>query len=335
MSAQIYAIGNALVDHEFPVDDALLNRCQLTKGTMQLANAVDQQQLIGLLSKHTTPTGQMGGGSAANTAYTAAALGASAFYACSVGQDPLGDFYLNDLQAAGVQVAPRARSLGTTGTCLVLVTPEGERTMQTHLGVSSELSTEHMDLTPLTDETQYIYIEGYLATSDSARHAVKVLRQAARKKNIKIALSLSDPAMVQYAQTGLLEMIDDGVDLLFCNEMEARLFTNADTLDAALIALKQYAPLVVVTRGEHGAVISHATGLVQPLPPQVATQVLDTNGAGDAFAGAFLYGLTQKMPLTQCGFLAVSVATAIVAQFGPRLNPVQYKHILATVLQTT
>lgn len=330
MSLDLYAIGNALVDREYPVDDGLLVRCNLQKGTMQLADAVQQEALMAQLNQHTSPTGQVGGGSAANTAFAFAALGGSTFYACRVGNDPAGSFYLEDLSAAGVQTSPRSQDLGQTGTCIVMVTPDGERTMHTHLGITAELSPDQVDLTPLA-QARFLYIEGYLATSDSARQAVAVVRELARQQGTKIALSLSDPAMVQYANAGLHDLIGQGVDVLFCNEMEARLFTQTDSIEAAIAALHQYAPLVVVTRGADGALIGHE-GLLQPVAPQLVPQVLDTNGAGDGFAGGFLYGLSQHFTLTDCGYLATAIASAVVAKFGPRLPRTHYQQILQQMI---
>jgi sugar/nucleoside kinase (ribokinase family) len=327
MSLDLYAIGNALVDREYPVDDALLVRCDLQKGTMQLAESAQQEGLISLLNQHTTANGQVSGGSAANTAFAVAALGASAFYACRVGDDDAGSFYLADLASAGVQTSPISQEVGQTGSCVVLVTPDGERTMQTHLGITAALSPAQVDLEPLQN-ARFLYIEGYLATSDSARAAVTVVRELARAQGSKIAISLSDPAMVQYAKHGLLEMLEGGVDILFCNEMEALLFTEQTDLNAAIAQLQTYSPLVVVTLGAKGAVIGEPNGIIQPIPPQTVTQVLDTNGAGDGFAGGFLYGMSQNFTLVDCGYLATAVASAVVEQYGPRLPRQRYAQIL-------
>lgn len=332
MALDLYAIGNALVDREYSVDEALLADCNLRKGTMQLADATQQHALMTTLNDYTAPTGQVSGGSAANTAFAFAALGGSAFYACRVGNDDAGDFYLADLSSAGVQTSALSQELGQTGTCLVMVTPDGERTMHTHLGITADLSPDQVDLAPLKD-AQYLYIEGYLSTSDSARQAVAVVRELARQQGSKIALSLSDPAMVQYAYDGLLDLIGTGVDVLFCNEMEALLFSKTEQLDDALKVLHQHAPLVVVTLGANGALISQAEddGWARtPVVPHVVAAVLDTNGAGDNFAGGFLFGLSQAMNLTDCGFLASALGAAVVGQYGPRLPRLRYAEILAS-----
>lgn len=330
----LYAIGNALVDLEYPVEDAFLVSQDLRKGTMQLGDVTRQLALKAALDSYTSCAGKVSGGSAANTAYTLACLGGTAGYACRLGDDELGRFYLADLNAAGVQVGDYAIAAGHTGTCLVMVSPDAERTMHTELGASSELAVQQVD--PQLGQAQWFYIEGYLATSDTARDAVKQARAFIRQQSrqpIKIALSLSDPAMVQFAREGLMDLIGDGVDALFCNEMEARLFTDQSDLTAAQDALHQFADLVVVTCGAQGALVSQRNNpVVLPIPPQTALQVLDTNGAGDGYAGAFLYGLSQNFTLSDCGFLASAVASRVVAQYGPRLPRADYSQIMQQFL---
>ncbi|WP_410211098.1 adenosine kinase [Aquirhabdus sp.] len=326
MSVELYGIGNALVDQEYAIQDDFLSSTGLTKGTMQLAESDAQYALISALNNHTTSAGQVSGGSGANSIYAFSALGGQAFYACRVGNDDLGQFYLKDLAAANVHVSPISEGTGTTGTCLVLITPDGERTMHTHLGITTDLSIDQVDLKPL-QSAQYLYIEGYLATSQTAREAVRHARAQARAQKTKIAISLSDPAMVQYAREGLVDLIDDGVDILFCNELEAQMFTGEAVLEQALSVLLTHSKLVVITRGAEGALIGYDDVII-PVPPQVAPQVLDTNGAGDAFSGSFLFGLSRGFTLSDCGFLATAISSTLVGQFGARLRREQYAEIL-------
>ncbi len=335
MAIELYGIGNALVDQEYAIQDDFLGQTGLTKGTMQLADHAAQSALTTALNQYTTSAGQVSGGSGANTIYAFSALGGQAFYACRVGNDALGQFYLKDLAAAGVQVAPRSEGHGTTGTCLVLVTPDGERTMHTFLGITTDLSIDQVDLGPLSS-AKYLYIEGYLATSQTARDAVRAARAqvVALQPETKIAISLSDPAMVQYAREGLVDLIGAGVDILFCNQQEALMFTGAATLEAAVQALQQHSPLVVVTRGGDGAVIGDGAVLL-PVAPHSVAQVLDSNGAGDAFAGAFLFGLSRGFTLSDCGYLASAVSSTLVGQFGARLRHAQYGEILTKMMTQT
>jgi sugar/nucleoside kinase (ribokinase family) len=333
MSVELYGIGNALVDQEYSIQDDFLTKTGLTKGTMQLADQDAQFNLTTALNAYTSSAGQVRGGSGANTIYAFSALGGQAFYACRVGNDDLGKFYLKDLAAGAVQVSPISEGMGTTGTCLVLVTPDGERTMHTFLGITTDLSIDQVDLAPLQN-AQYLYIEGYLATSQTARDAVRIARARARQENpsTKIAISLSDPAMVLYAREGLVDLIGEGVDILFCNEQEALMFTNQETVEDAIAALKKISALVIVTRGAEGAMIGFEDVQIA-VPPQLAPQVLDTNGAGDAFAGAFLFGLSRGFTLGDSGFLATAISSTLVGQFGARLRREQYAEILEKVLK--
>lgn len=329
MSVDLYVIGNALVDLEYSVDDQFLQQHQLQKGTMQLAEQATQQQLLNHLSQHHAQE-KASGGSAANSAVAYAAMGGSTFYACRVGNDDFGQFYLQGLSSAQVQTSPISSSTGETGTCVVLVTPDGERTMQTYLGITAELSEQQIDFEPL-NSAKYLYIEGYLATSPSARQAVKQARKIARTNTIQIAITLSDPAMVQYARDGLDDLIDDGVDILFCNEHEARMYTNTEQMEDTIAALLKLSKTVVVTRSADGAVIA-TQDAEQIHIAAVPCNAIDTLGAGDSFAGAYLYGMSQGFSLQACGDLAAATASKVVSQYGPRLTVAQYQSVLQQCL---
>lgn len=326
MSVDLYVIGNALVDLEYSVDDQFLQQHQLLKGTMQLAEQAAQQQLLTHLNQSYHAQEQASGGSAANSTVAFTAMGGSAFYACRVGTDDFGQFYLNGLSSANVQTSSSSMSDGETGTCVVLVTPDSERTMQTYLGITAELSAAQIDFAPLKT-ARYLYIEGYLATSPSARAAVKQAREIAKANNIQIAITLSDPAMVQYARDGLDDLIDDGVDLLFCNEHEARMYTHTEAMQDTIAALLKLSKTVVVTLSEKGAYIATQTGEHLHINA-VPCNAIDTLGAGDAFAGAFLYALNNGDTLENCGQLAAATASKVVSQYGPRLSVEQYQAIL-------
>ena len=303
-TVDLFAIGNALIDQEFKVSNEFLTEQALQKGTMQLTDAATQAALYQKLQDTQAYKGQASGGSAANTTVAFSALGGTAFYGCRVGNDELGSIYLNGLNEASIQTTDRSISEGVTGTCMVLISPDSERTMHTYLGITAELSAEHIDFDDLKT-AKWLYIEGYLSTSDTARLAVKQAREIAKSHGVKIALSLSDPAMVQYARQGLEELLDDGVDLLFCNEQEALMFTNSDSLDDAIQVLKQKNQYIVITKGAQGAVIIKATQKFD-VEGRVVTAV-DTNGAGDAFAGAFLYALNAGLSLETAAQLAILI----------------------------
>ena len=323
-TVDLFAIGNALIDQEFKVSNEFLTEQALQKGTMQLTDAATQAALYQKLQDTQAYKGQASGGSAANTTVAFSALGGTAFYGCRVGNDELGSIYLNGLNEASIQTTDRSISEGVTGTCMVLISPDSERTMHTYLGITAELSAEHIDFDGLKT-AKWLYIEGYLSTSDTARLAVKQAREIAKSHGVKIALSLSDPAMVQYARQGLEELLDDGVDLLFCNEQEALMFTNLDSLDDAIQVLKQKNQYIVITKGAQGAVIIEATQKFD-VEGRVVTAV-DTNGAGDAFAGAFLYALNAGLSLETAAQLAILISSEVVAQFGPRLSVARYAEL--------
>ncbi len=324
-TVDLFAIGNALIDQEFKVSDDFLAQQGLQKGTMQLTDATTQANLYQALKASEQYKGQASGGSAANTTVAFSALGGQAFYACRVGQDELGQLYLHGLNDAAIQTSEKSYSDGVTGTCMVLISNDSERTMHTYLGTTADLSELQMDFSPLTT-AKWLYIEGYLSTSDSARAAVKQARQIAKQHQVKIALTLSDPAMVQYARAGLDELIADGVDLIFCNDQEAMMYTETDSVAAALAKLKQLAQQVVITLGPQGALVADAS--VEFNVPGRSVNAVDTNGAGDAFAGSFLYALNAGMTLKAATELAVQISSQVVAQYGPRLALEDYAKLL-------
>ena len=329
-TVDLFAIGNALIDQEFKVSDDFLIQQNLQKGTMQLTDGETQANLYNNLLKTQSYKGQASGGSAANTTVAFSALGGSAFYACRVGNDELGSIYLNGLNDANITTSTKSISEGVTGTCMVLVSEDSERTMHTYLGITAELTDEQIDFTPL-NTAKWLYIEGYLSTSDTARLAVKQAREIAKANGVKIALTLSDPAMVQYARQGLNELLDNGVDLLFCNEQEALMYTETDNIDAALAKLKLLSQSVVITLSSKGALISNSQNTFTVAGREVVA--VDTNGAGDAFAGSFLYALNAGLNEKAAAEIAVLISSQVVAQFGPRLAVHQYAELLNTFNQ--
>ena len=324
-TVDLFAIGNALIDQEFQVSDDFLVQQNLQKGTMQLTDGETQANLYNNLIETQVYKGQASGGSAANTTVAFSALGGTAFYGCRVGHDELGGIYLAGLNEAKVQTTEKSVSHGVTGTCMVLVSPDSERTMHTYLGITAELSEDQIYFEPLKS-AKWLYIEGYLSTSDSARQAVKQARKIAREHGVKIALTLSDPAMVQYARQGLDELLDDGVDLLLCNQQEALMYTNTETIEAALAQLQLKSKYTVITLSAEGALISDSEQTFT-VPGRAVTAV-DANGAGDAFAGAFLYALNTGLSLKTAAELAILISSEVVSQFGPRLSVQHYAELL-------
>ncbi|MDN3451976.1 MULTISPECIES: adenosine kinase [unclassified Psychrobacter] len=334
----VMAIGNALVDHEYVLSDAALEETELTKGNMTLAGIEEQQQLLAYFKlAEIEPSKQAGGGSAANTMFTFASLGGKPFYACRVGDDTQGEFYLKDLHEAGVSTSEKSiHAGGVTGSCVVAVTEDGERTMQTYLGTSSDITADNVDFDALM-QADWLYIEGYLAMTESIQPAMIQLRQQAGIHNAKIAVSFADPAVVKFAKDGLLNMLGNKVAVIFCNSEEAKLFTDKKQVKAAARALLEYCQTAVVTDGANGAVIAHKPNAeaemeIYEVATPVVADVIDTNGAGDNYAGAFLYALSQQYSLPECGRLASEISAQVIQQFGPRLDSQDYRDIAQRVL---
>jgi sugar/nucleoside kinase (ribokinase family) len=325
----VYGIGAALVDTEIEVTDHDLQQLQVEKGLMTLVDETRQAKLIDHLKDHLTASKRASGGSAANTIIAVSAFGGNAFYSCKVANDDNGQFYLNDLAAAGVDYHHNGEPVnGLTGKCLVLITPDAERSMNTFLGVSETVSIENLS-TEAISQSEYLYIEGYLVTSETGRAAAIRAREIAEEHNVKTVLSLSDPGMVTFFKDGLKAMLGNKVDLLFCNGDEALGWTGSDTLDDAIEELKQSANTFAVTLGSKGARVFDGQSLHE-IPPHPVTAI-DTNGAGDMFAGAFLYAITHGYDFQQAGNFASVAAANVVTQFGPRLSAEQYPEVLSSL----
>ncbi len=324
----VYGVGNALVDMEFEVEDAFFESNAIDKGVMTLVDEDRQHELLGHLDAFDGK--KASGGSAANTIIASSYFGGKSFYSCKVANDELGDFYVNDLQQAGVDSnVGDGRKEGITGKCLVMVTPDAERTMNTFLGITANFSVDELNLAAIKD-SEYLYIEGYLVSSDTGRHAAIEARKVAEENGVKTALTFSDPAMVQFFKDGLREMIGDKVDLLFCNDAEAMSWSESDNLDDAIESLKVVANTFAITLGAKGAILFDGKKLIEISPHEV--KALDSNGAGDMFAGAFLYGITHGHSFYEAGNIASLAAARVVSQFGPRLAASEHKDILDIVL---
>lgn len=323
----IYGIGAALVDTEISVTDDDLTAMAVAKGVMTLVDEKRQAQLIDYLEEHLVNSQRASGGSAANTIIAAGYFGCRNFFSCKVANDDNGHFYLSDIKAAGVN-HPFQTELpaGITGKCLVMITPDAERTMNTFLGISETVGVAELD-TDAIAAAEYAYLEGYLVTSTTGRAAAIALREQAERSQTRTALSLSDPSIVQFFRDGLLEMIGPGVDLLFCNRDEAMSFTQTHSIEQALTALKQYCKSFVMTCGADGALIYDGNDLVSVAAQSV--KAVDTNGAGDMFAGAFLYAITHGYSYEQAGNFANHAAAKVVSQFGPRLRAEQHEALKA------
>jgi sugar/nucleoside kinase (ribokinase family) len=329
----VYALGNALVDKEFEVSDDFLVHENIQKGLMTLVDAESQNTLLERLTKKFGLKKRAGGGSAANTLYAVSQFGGHAFYSCRVANDEFGDFYVNELGHHNIDTnLGDKRPDGVTGKCLIMVSADAERTMLTSLGISEKIDVSDINREALRN-SKYLYLEGYLVSSETGRAACVEARKLAEASGVMTTMTLSDAAMVQFFRGGLEEMIGDGVGMLFANETEALNWTGKDTIEEALPELHKIAKVLVVTLGARGALVSDAGELTRIDPVRV--KAVDTNGAGDMFAGAFLYGLSTGMSYAQAGDLASHAAARVVSQFGPRLAPEDHRPILEAVVPGT
>ena len=323
----IYALGNALVDKEFEVKDDFFERKKIQKGLMTLVDGQSQNTLLEHLMEEYSLKNRAGGGSAANTLYAASQFGANTFYSCKVANDEFGDFYLNELGDNNIDtnLGSIRSNDGVTGKCLVMVSPDAERTMLTYLGVSENITSDDIDKDALIN-SKYLYIEGYLVTSPTALEACIEAKKIAEQHGVLTAITLSDPGMVKFFRGGLEAMIGNGVDLLFANQVEALTWTGEETVKAAGETLKAIAKSFVITLGSEGALLFDGKNYINISSHEIIA--LDSNGAGDMFAGAFLYGISTGLDFETSGRLASLSAATVVSQFGPRLPTERHQDLL-------
>ena len=312
----VYGVGHALVDLQFSVDEALLRDLRVGKGVMTLVDEERRGEVLRRLA--TAPVKKASGGSAANTVITVSRFGGRACYAFQVGDDDWGRFYRSDLSAAGVDSNPACQVPGETGQCLVLVTPDAERTMQTFLGTSGTMGPHQVDADRIA-ACRFAYLEGYLLTTEDGFQACRRASVEARKRRVEVAVTLSDPSVVESFRGRFEVLAADGVDLLFCNEEEAAVFTGITNPEDAIRRLAARSSRVCVTLGAKGALTAEG-GSAPRLVEGFDAAAVDTTGAGDTFAGGVLYGLARGLSLADAARLGNYAAGTVVSAFGPRLT---------------
>ncbi len=323
----VYGVGNALVDMEFEVSPVLLQELNIDKGVMTLVDEVRQGELVQKLNGQLCK--QSGGGSAANTMVAISQLGGQGFYSCKVANDEAGRFYLDDLRQCGLDTNEHNGDgeEGTTGKCLVMVTPDADRTMNTFLGITGNLSEQELVPEAIAD-SEYLYLEGYLVTSPTAKAAAIKAREIAQGAGVKTTFSLSDPNMAEFFKDGLLKIIGSGLDFIFANEAEALKISDTEDFSEAIAYFKTLAQGFAITRGSKGSLIFDGQELLEISPYLV--EAVDTVGAGDMYAGAFLYGITHGMTYSQAGDLASRASSRIVTNYGPRLTTKELKSLVTS-----
>ncbi|NBC37003.1 adenosine kinase [Novosphingobium sp. FSY-8] len=313
-TTDVIAIGNAIVDVMSPCQDALIDTLGMTKGGMMLIDTDQAHGLYGAMG----PAREISGGSAANTLAGLAALGAKCAFIGQVADDQLGEVFAHDIRAGGIDFSTPARAGNPpTARCLIFVTPDGQRTMNTFLGASQFLPAEALDEAAIAN-AQVLYLEGYLWDPEEPRRAMRRAIDAARNAGRKVAFTLSDGFVIARHGDDFRALIDAGqIDILFANEHELAALTGQDDFDAGLAQVAAKVPTVVVTRSEKGA---HAisNGEHAHVPAEPVEAVIDTTGAGDLFAAGFLFGHVRGMGLTQSLRLGAICAAEIISHYGAR-----------------
>lgn len=308
----ILGIGNAIVDVVARADDAFLARHAMAKGTMRLIDTDAAERLYGAM-----PPGQeSSGGSAANTAAVAALMGARVGFLGKIADDQLGAVFTHDIRAAGVRFATPPLVGGVpTARCLILVTPDGQRTMNTYLGAAVAFSEDDLD-PAMAAAARILYLEGYLFDPPAAQQAFRRAAAIARKAGRQVALSLSDPFCVARHRPAFLELIREGIDILFANEAEVCSLYETPHFEIAAEAARKAVKLAALTRSERGSVVlAGAQSLVIAPEPAV---VIDTTGAGDAYAAGFLAAFAAGQPLALAGRMGSIAAAAAISHLGAR-----------------
>ena len=311
----VVAIGNAIVDILSPADDTFLNAQGMTKGSMQLVfSPADADALYAKMG----PGKEVSGGSAANTVAGIAALGGRTAFIGQVADDQLGEVFAHDIRAAGVDFATVPRSGGpTTARCLIFVTPDGQRTMNTFLGASQFLPEAALDRGVIA-AAAILYLEGYLWDPEEPRAAMRAAIEVARKAGRKVAFTLSDTFCISRHGDDFRKLIADGmIDILFANEAEALALTGQAEVEAAVASLSAAVATLVVTRGEHGALAVQA-GVRAQVPAEPIAAVVDTTGAGDLFAAGFLHGQATGRGLEASLALGAACAAEVITHVGAR-----------------
>jgi sugar/nucleoside kinase (ribokinase family) len=308
----VLAIGNALVDVLVHADDEFIARTGVEPGAMTMVDAARSDEIYAEMG----PATETSGGSAANTASGVASFGGRAAYIGRVSDDTFGKVFSHDLRSVGVHFDVLPATTGPpTGRCLVMVTPDAQRTMCTFLGAGAELDESYID-EALVASSAVTYLEGYVWDLPAAKDALRRAVAIAHRADQRVALTLSDPFCVERHRTEFLELIERGVDILFANEHEITMLYEVDTFDEALHRVRGHCAIAALTRGPHGSVIvaGEDVHIIDAHP----AEVVDTTGAGDLYAAGFLYGLTHGYELATCGRLGSLAAAEVISHLGPR-----------------
>ena len=309
----VLTIGNAIVDVIAKVDEAFVAREKLVKGSMNLIDEPRAEELYA----HMGPATETSGGSAGNTAAGVASFGGKAAYFGKVRDDQLGAIFAHDMKAIGVDFATARASEGpATARSFILVTPDGERTMNTYLGACVNLSPADVDA-KIVAAAKVTYMEGYLFDKPQAKAAFREAAKIARASGRLTSITLSDSFCVERHRDDWLDLIKSSIDIVFANESEITSLYQTQNFDGAATAIARDCPLAVLTRGEHGSVVVQGNERIV-VPAFPIARMVDATGAGDLFAAGFLFGHTKAKPLRQCAALGSLAAAEVISHIGPR-----------------
>jgi sugar/nucleoside kinase (ribokinase family) len=309
----VLTIGNAIVDVIAKVDEAFVSREKLVKGSMNLIDEARAEELY----SHMGPATETSGGSAGNTAAGAASFGAATAYIGKVRNDQLGGIYRHDMKAIGVSFeTPAAQDGPATARSFILVTPDGERTMNTYLGACVDLNEKDVDAETVK-AAQVTYMEGYLYDKRAAKAAFRAAAKISQAAGQLTSITLSDSFCVERHRDDFLDLIRSSINIVFANESEIKSLYKTQNFDGAIAAARQDCPLVVVTRSEKGSVIVKGEDTIE-VPAHPVKHVIDVTGAGDLYAAGFLFGHTTGKPLAQCARLGSLAASEVISHIGPR-----------------
>jgi sugar/nucleoside kinase (ribokinase family) len=309
----VVGIGNAIVDVIAHSNDAFLAQQGLNKGGMALVDTARAEALYAVMG----PGIEASGGSAGNTMAGIASLGGSGAYIGKVRNDELGDVFRHDMTAIGVRFTTAPATSGPpTARCLILVTPDAQRTMNTFLGACVDLGPEDVDA-EIVAAAQVTYLEGYLFDPPRAKEAFRKAAGLAHAAGRRVSLSLSDPFCVGRYRAEFRELVQNHVDVLFANESEICSLYETEDFDAAVAQVRGHCEIAALTRSEKGSVVVTAKGATAVAAEKVA-RLVDTTGAGDLYAAGFLYGLTHGRDLAACARLGSLCAAEIISHFGAR-----------------
>ena len=328
MKFDICSIGSALVDFTFSIEkeyEKNLISYGIPKGSMTLIEIAEQEKLIDELMDMGKTPDKACGGSGTNSTVAASLFGAKCHMTCIVADDDHGRFYIQDLSSNNVvHTNPPISSDLSSGRCLVMVSEDAERTMCTNLGISTEFWTSDLD-EEVIKNSKYLFLEGYLVASPKGMEVCKKAIKVAEQYNTKVSISLSDPNIVHAFKDEIRILLESKCDLIFCNEEEALAYSETDNLANAVEAFKEISPNFLITQGSSGCIGFDGKNEINI--PGIKVKAIDSNGAGDMFAGAVLYCLNSESGLEKGAIFGCYAASKVVGNIGPRLKKEEYEAI--------